>query len=262
LLKKVANTVAAGVGKTILAYVVCHNRVNLCCRSIAINYLEGRAAYDEDIAIACVYFDHKQDFEPVTILRSILKSVVQCRAGDLSDEVRSLYEKHVKRDTHPTLKEISKTLQLEMSHFSKVFIVFDALDECATDQNIRSKVLDELKTLQPKLRLMVTGRPFAATYMSRFDGYKTLEIRARDSDIKKFVEGQIDTDESVRKYTSESDGDELRKQIVDTVVIKAKGMYGAAIQSFTNVVKVSHCSTSHEASVGTREAKKNARSVG
>jgi len=69
---------------------------------------------------------------------------------------------------------------------------------------------------------MVTGRPFANTRMSVFRRYETLEIRTRDSDVEKFVRGEIEKDKILRKHAS--GGNELGRLIVETVVNKARGM--------------------------------------
>jgi hypothetical protein len=178
-------------------------------------------AFDEDIAIACVYFDHKQEFEPVAILRSILKHVIQ-RQGGLSDEIRGLYKRHTRRETQPMLKELSEVLRLEMCDLTKIFVVIDALDECTSTDNAPAILLGELQNLHPKLRLLVTGRPFAENEMSLFPSYDVLEVRARDIDVENFVRGRIQADKSLRRYAS--GGNKLERLITETVVGKAKGM--------------------------------------
>jgi hypothetical protein len=179
-------------------------------------------AYDDDVAIACVYFDHKQDYQPVAILRNILKQFIQHSESQISHEVRQLYKKFTDKERQPSLSEISETLKLELGHFSKVFVVFDAIDECGTSTNTRKTILQEVTKLQPKLRLLITGRPFAETHLSVFPRYKTLEIRTRDSDVKKFVVGEIEMDDTLRKYASGEN--ELGRLIVETVVTKSRGM--------------------------------------
>ena len=135
----------------------------LTFRSIAINYLENKFCYDENIGLACVYFDHKQEFKAVDILRSILKHILQ-RKSSVSDEIRELYEKHSKRETSPTLKDVAVALEAERSKFTKIFLVIDALDECPTSEHTVEILLRHLEKLRPILRLMVTGRPFAFKY--------------------------------------------------------------------------------------------------
>jgi ankyrin repeat domain-containing protein 50 len=179
-------------------------------------------AYDDDVAVACVYFDHKQDYQHVAILRNILKQLIQHRESQISDEVHQLHKKFAKKDRQPPLSEISETLKHEVGHFSKVFVVFDALDECGNSTNTRKTILQELAELQPKLRLMITGRPFAETHVSIFPKYETLEIKTKDSDVEKFVVGEIEMDDTLRKYASGEN--ELGRLIVETVVKKSHGM--------------------------------------
>jgi len=169
---------SAGVGKTVIAYC-CHiGALADFCRSLANNCLETRYLYDENIGLACVYFDHKQEFRTIDILGSILKQIVQRRAV-VSDEIHEIYRiRYEKRGTRPTLKDVSTALQVEISRFTKVFLVLDALDECPTREYTSDRILAELKKLLPGIRLMITGRPFVVSYISQLGGFQTLEIRA------------------------------------------------------------------------------------
>jgi len=214
---------AAGVGKTVIAYCIGSSALAYFCSSLAINYLESRYLYDENIGLACVYFDHKQEFRTTDILASILKHIVQRRAV-VSDELRELHRMHSKRETGPTLRDVVTALQVEISHFTKVFLVVDALDECPTREYTIDRILAELKLLLPGVRLMITGRPFAVSHISQLGGFETLEIRALDSDVEAYVRGQLNLDPSLRKLTSSGES-ELGELIVETVVAKAKGMY-------------------------------------
>jgi len=194
----------------------------LTFRSIAINYLENKFCYDENIGLACVYFDHKQEFKPVDILRSILKHILQ-RKSSVSDETRELYRKHLKRETSPMLKDIAVALEAERSKFTKIFLVIDALDECPTSEHTVEILLRHLEKLRPIVRLMVTGRPFAVEYMSGFASLELREIGASDQDLESFIRGQLNLDRSLCKLTSGGESG-LGELIVQTVLAKAKGM--------------------------------------
>jgi hypothetical protein len=180
-------------------------------------------AYDDDVAIACVYFDHKKDYQSAAILRNILKQLIQHRESQVSDDVRQLYKRFAGKERQPPLSEISETLGHEISHFSKMFVVLDALDECGANANTRKTILQELAKFQPQLRLMVTGRPFAEPHMAVFPKYETLEVRTKESDVEKFVVGEIEMDDTLQKYAS--GGNELGRLIIETVVNKSRGMY-------------------------------------
>jgi hypothetical protein len=179
-------------------------------------------AYDDDVAVTCVYFDHKQDYQPVAILRNILKQLIQYRESQISDDVRVLYKNFAEKERQPPLSEISETLKHELRHFSKVFVVLDALDECGTSANTRKIILQELAKLQPKLYLMITGRPFPEMHLSVFPEHETLEIRTKDSDVEKFVVREIKMDDTLRKDPSGKN--KLGRLIIDTVVKKSSGM--------------------------------------
>jgi len=183
-----------------------------------INHLDRRFACVDDVGVACIYFDYKRNFQPVDILRSILKGVVQSKGG-ISERMLELHQRHYLREIPPPLSEVSEALQRELLDFRKFFIVLDALDECTTD---KEAVLQELKKLQPNTCLLITGRPFAREYVSVLDGLETLDIRAADSDVEKYVQGQLGKHKALRKYASE--GDDLGRRIVTSIVEKAKGM--------------------------------------
>jgi len=181
--------------------------------------LEHKFLCDDSVAIACVYFNHKENFTPVDILGSLIKHLVQRRAR-VPEEIHHLYNRHLQRETRPTFTELSEQLKTESRKFSTVFIVLDALDECSESQQTRAKVLSILRELQT-LRLIVTGRPHILDMTQTFEEAVRLDIRARDSDIEKYIDGQIEMETNLKKYKQD---DNLRKTIKDTIVSKANGM--------------------------------------
>jgi len=158
----------------------------------------------------------------VDILRSILKHIVQ-RRSFVSDEIRELHKKHTTRETLLTLKDVGIALESESSHFTKIFLVVDALDECPTSEHTVEILLQQLENLQHKVQLMITGRPFADGYLTRFASLAIREIGARHNDLELFVRGQLNLDQGLRKLTSAGEST-LGELIVQKVVDKAKGM--------------------------------------
>jgi hypothetical protein len=68
----------------------------------------------------------------------------------LSEEIRDLYLKHEKRETNQlNLREVSSILEKEVSRFSKIYVVLDALDESSTYDDATATILAELRKLQP-----------------------------------------------------------------------------------------------------------------
>jgi hypothetical protein len=92
----------------------------------------------------------------------------------LSDDVQDLYKSHSRHNIRPKLGEISEILKSETGRYSKIFVVVDALDECAEDKGSRESLLNELRKLQPIASLMVTSR-FIDSIAREFEGMLQLE---------------------------------------------------------------------------------------
>jgi hypothetical protein len=174
------------------------------------------SAFD-DIGFAFIYFDHKPGmakfFTPVQIIGSLLNQLLK----------NKLSEQLSKREIQscPTFTELSHILEMEVRSFSMVFIVFDALDECSEQGDMRIKVLNLLRGL-PKLRLMITCRPHVLPVLSRFERLHKLDIHARDDDIRKYVNTRIDDNENLEFLCRQNQ--DLRGIILSGVIEKARGM--------------------------------------
>ena len=140
--------------------------------SIAIDFLDQKFANTADIGIAFAYFDHGRTVTPEDIIGSLVKHLVQ-RKTNLSNELADLYSQHAGMKTRPTYLELAKILETESSAFTKVFVVFDALDECPC-----TKILGELAKL-PSVRVLLTGRPHVATVVVSSLGDGISEVRIR-----------------------------------------------------------------------------------
>ena len=75
--------------------------------------------------------------------------------------------------------------------YSTIYIIADALDECSGDDT-RRKLLSKLFSIQKiaDLRLLFTSR-IIPDIVYEFQEHPRLEVRASDSDVRKFVSGQM-----------------------------------------------------------------------
>ncbi|UKZ78708.1 hypothetical protein TrVFT333_006454 [Trichoderma virens FT-333] len=169
-----------GAGKTILT-------------SIVVEELTIRKEEDRSIGVAYIYchFRRQHEQKAEDLLASLLKQLAQSRPS-LSDSVKSLYGSHKAKGTRPSLNKISKELQSIAVLYSKVFIVVDALDECQASDGCRSKFLSEIFNLQEKsgVNLFVTSR-FIPEITEKFEESISLEIRASEHDIRRYMDGHI-----------------------------------------------------------------------
>jgi hypothetical protein len=164
-----------GAGKTIVA-------------AIAIDHLL-KSVQSSSVAVAYVYCNYKSrdEQDATSMLAAILKQLVQSRPS-IPEPVKNLHNQHAGRGTRPSLNEVFNALQ-ELANSSTIYIVVDALDECHDDN--RRQVLAKLRDLQAgrDLRLMATSR-FIPEIVDGFREALSLEVRASDGDVKRFVAGQ------------------------------------------------------------------------
>jgi len=181
-----------------------------------VNHLQTLFEDNDSVAIAFVYCNYKEQADQTVsnLVATLLKQIVQDRRA-ISDHVKSFYERHQRRGAHPTLDQLTEVLISEIRTYSKVFIVVDALDECREDDATRAMLLAVLRSLPEQVNLMVTSRNLPS--ISRdFEGAKRLHIRAKDDDIRVYIEGRIALGPRHLKNMQEA--------IVDKLVDNAKGM--------------------------------------
>ena len=159
--------------------------------AITIDYLL-RTVQSNNIGVAYLYCNYKAQAGQTTtnLLAAIIKQLVQARPST-AEPVARLYKHHASRSTRPSLEEIFSALQSIIIGHSNVYLVVDAFDECP-DKGTRSQLLNKLRALQSEidLRLMVTSR-FIPEIVNEFKSAPTLEVRASEADVKRFVKGQM-----------------------------------------------------------------------
>jgi len=176
------------------------------------------------MGLAFIYCNHKENLAQSIeyFLGAIVRQLVERRQA-IPEEVRSLYEKHRRKETKPTRKEYVDLLRSLAQECSKVYVVIDALDECI-DKNRRiiwNGLLSELKSSVSNLGLLCTSRDIA-DIASILTGSTRIEIRASEADIKAYVQAQLKSEESLLQIC-EQDLD-LQNKVPQAVASKAEGM--------------------------------------
>ena len=166
-----------GAGKTMMA-------------AIAIQYL-CHATESDDVGIAYLFCSYKAqaDQTAMSLLAALLKQLVQIRP-DTAVPVSDMYDEHSKRKSRPSIDEIIRALQSVCSKYTVVYIVVDALDECAGEA--RNQLIDKLRELQARIdvRLLFTSRHIPEI-IQRFRCGPTIEVRASEEDAGRYIQGRI-----------------------------------------------------------------------
>lgn len=161
--------------------------------SIVVDHLNTKFENDISVGVAFLYcnFRRHQVQKPVDLIMSLLKQLAQGRPS-VPENVKSLYEKHKDKRTTPSFDEILETLHSVIDNYSRTFIIVDALDECQASGGGRKRVLLEIFSLQAKTgaNLFATSR-FVPEIMNEFEGSISLEIRASDKDVQRYLDGHM-----------------------------------------------------------------------
>ena len=219
-----------GAGKTIIT-------------SIVVEELNTRFQNDSSIGIAYLYCSfrrqHEQKLE--NLLASLLKQFVQGQPS-VSDRVKTLYDRHKDKRTRPSLDEISRALHYVTSLYSRAFIIVDALDECQVNNECRALFLSELSYLQVQCgaNIFMTSR-FDPEITEKFDGIISLEIRASDEDMLRYINERMPS----LLRTRISKHADFQSTIRDALLKAVDGMYefpslAPLLNVIRNFIKV-HC---------------------
>jgi len=197
-----------GAGKTMMA-------------AIAIDYI-CRTRWTDDIAVAYLFCSYKSqtDQSASNLFTTILKQLVRNRP-EIATPVTQMHELHSKRGSKPSVSDIFQALQSVCSAYTTIFIVVDALDECSDRNGVRGQLIDKLHELQAgkDVRLLFTSRFIPEITQKFHSEVPTLEVRASEEDVKRFVVGQIP-----RMPGCIQRDEELKLAIQNKIVDAADGM--------------------------------------
>jgi hypothetical protein len=197
-----------GAGKTILTAII-------------IEYLCEQYRNDPSVGISYLYcnFRRHQEQKAEDLLASLLKQLAKGQSS-LPDSVKSLYESHKNKQTRPSFDEMSRTLRSVTANYSKVFIIIDAIDECQVENGCRTRFLAGIFGIQAEcgINIFATSRFNIPEIMAHFNHDMSIEIRARNEDVAKYLDEHISQSGSVLLKANQH---EIRSRIIAAV----DGMY-------------------------------------
>lgn len=195
-----------GAGKTIIA-------------SIVIDFLRNKFQAD-DVGVAFMYCNYKSKQEQSfkDFMLSFIKQLVQERPI-LPVEVQTLHQHHSGKGTRPSIDEVTDVLRSLLASYSRVFLVIDALDECAKSD--REQLLETLAKVrfQVQMNLFATSRPLP-DIVAYFHGNVSLEIRAKEEDVRRYLENHI---LKLPSFVARNLG--LQNEIATQIINVVDGMY-------------------------------------
>ena len=197
-------------------------------RSIVIDHLQSNcSAYHT--AIAYVYFDYKsKDTQNVgavvlMILRQLIEQVKQT-PQELVDSYESLPPD--RKENNLQVDQCLSFIQTTCKDFDKVFLVFDALDECPvhgdSSNELRSKMISTIQKMSLYASIFVTSRPHV-NLAQQIPNCLSLEVRATHSDMCAYLQARSADYKLLRRIVDQNPA--LEAHLVETICSKARGMY-------------------------------------
>jgi hypothetical protein len=215
-----SSTYIAGAGKTVLACVPHQFTVHLIIiltRSMVVDHLAAKFQND-DIGVACMYLNHKEAEEqtPGKLLAGLWRQLV---LGKDIGTAEGLYQRHCEKRTTPSLDEVFNILSSVIAKYSKVHIIVDAIDEYIEAQ--RQILVKYLAIMSPTINLMITSRPHI-TPDGCLPNLNSLEIRANEDDVRRYVDAQISLSSRLSKHVQNRT--DLREEIDSKIIRTVDGM--------------------------------------
>ena len=201
-----------GAGKTVLASLIIDEILKKSCPSIA-------AAY-----FFCDYKD-STTHEAHKILGSLVQQIARQDQQSLA-KVQIFYDAHSHGRTNPIEYDSQDLCHLiiEMaSNYDATMIVVDGLDECGEHASYVTELLASLSDdVTTDLRTLFLSREELEIqdYLQAYDG---VSIAARSSDLKLFVDAEIENRTRMKKLNIKAAG--LKEHVRERLVEGADGMY-------------------------------------
>ena len=172
----------------------------------------------ENVAVTCLFCNYRDKTaqSAEVFMANLLKQIMQ-QKRIISTELRDRYSEHERGRL--TFSESARLFRNEISHFSKVFVIIDALDETSEHEDIRRLVLSELQKLP--VNLLVTSR-YEKSIEQRLGNAERLDIWATAEDVQIYVKARIPSEHLLARHIQADPT--LEETIVNKIVEKSQGM--------------------------------------
>lgn len=181
----------------------------------------------EDVSIGFMYCNYKEKRPAIDLIGALLQQAVARRSA-VTPEIRTFYEQHRSKKTKLSLDECVSLLQVELSRYSRAFVVVDALDETDELDKTRSQLMSELQRLPSNTQLLVTSR-HVPSIEAGLNKPQCLEVQASDKDVRIYLDERIEREERLKKHIRADPI--LRDLVIDSIAKKAQGMYVECLQT-------------------------------
>jgi hypothetical protein len=183
-------------------------------------------ATNQSSAFAYFFFDGKDGQKGSQTVGSLIRSlIVQFAAsyGGIPATLAKLYQSCHDGKSQPSEQSLQSVLLLILEAFNDVYIVLDALDECAEREDVLKWIKQTTRWRKTKLHLLATSRPEEeiARHLQLLDpDHVNINQYLVSRDIERYIDSILYDKDSFMQW-----GDEINANIKNTVLKSAEGMY-------------------------------------
>ncbi|OBR08080.1 Ankyrin [Colletotrichum higginsianum IMI 349063] len=131
-------------------------------------------------------------------------------------------EKVQKKGTRPMTKQLSQVFAKLFSSCDNIFIVIDALDECASSDMEAVELVGALQGLGDNVRILLTSRT-STNFEGFFKDAVRIDIKAKDEDVRLYLERKIPKHFRLAKHVCADP--KLQDDIITSIAESAQGMF-------------------------------------
>jgi hypothetical protein len=177
-------------------------------------------------AFAYFFFDGRDGQKGLQLVDSLCRSLIAQFAapyGGIPASLAKLYQSCHDGRSQPSVQSLQSVLLTILKSFNDIYIVLDALDECAKRNDVLKWIKEMTSWGKGKLHLLATSRPEEdiAKHLRLLDPdpvYINQDLITRD--VKRYIDYILDGEDAFDRWN-----DEIRANIKSKLLESAGGMF-------------------------------------
>lgn len=188
--------------------------------SAVIDHFQGQAKVMR-YGVAYIYFDYNEQDQQMSVhvLASLVKQLTY-QTLQLPVEIEQLHDTSQHDGKRPTLEELYVALLVAFKSFSRVFLIFDALDEYNPEQ--RKELLPLMHRMgKDGASLFLTSRDYPEDIRFSLCDVPQIKISVAADDIKCYIREKIQKNPRAKRLIQQGDCED---RIISELTECAEGM--------------------------------------
>lgn len=174
-------------------------------------------------AVCYIYFDYvEQDRQrPIHILASLVKQLVN-QMSSPSVEVEKFLDTLLSKKKEPTFNELYAAFLAASKSFRRLFLVFDALDECNQSLQRKDLFLFFQNLERYEIGIFVTSRPYPEDIQIFLQNAEKIELSAQAEDVEAYIRQKINENPRAKRLVGRGN---CKDKIISDIKSCANGMW-------------------------------------